>query len=229
MQKPYSLTIPEAIIFDMDGVIIDSKELVEEFWIKKFKQFNLDVPKDDFEERFHGRPARLIIEQEFQSLSKAERSAMEQEIKEYDSSVDRFKLIPGIDTFLQKCKQSDIPIALVTSALPPKVKVMKTSLGFDPGFITEITANRVEKGKPNPECYTLALNELESDPEKVIVFEDSVSGVQAAAGAHAIVIGVNEPHMHATLIQNGAVNAIQNFESAVIDLPKKSIRLTAHE
>jgi len=227
MKNGFSITIPGAIIFDMDGVIIDSKELVESFWIEKFTQFNLDVPEENFEERFHGRPARLIIDQEFPSLSKAQRTVMEREIKEYDSSVEQFDLIPGIEIFLRQCKKEDIPIALVTSALPPKVNVMKKSLGFDPGFFTEVTADRVENGKPNPECYNLALREMGVAPNNAVVFEDSVSGVQAAAGSNATVIGVNEPHMHTSLKQNGASNTIRNFTEAIIDSDESSLHFTS--
>jgi HAD superfamily hydrolase (TIGR01509 family) len=227
MKNGFSVAIPGAIIFDMDGVIIDSKELVESFWIEKFRQFNLDVPKENFEERFHGRPARLIIDQEFPSLSEAQRTVMEREIKDYDSSVEEFDLIPGIEIFLRRCKKEDIPIALVTSALPPKVNVMKKSLGFDPGFVTEVTANRVENGKPDPECYNLALREMGIAPNNAVVFEDSVSGVQAAAGSNATVIGVNEPHMHASLKQNGASNTIKNFTQAIIDSDESSIHFTS--
>lgn len=227
MENRFSVAIPGAIIFDMDGVIIDSKELVESFWIEKFTQFNLDVPKENFEERFHGRPARLIIDQEFPFLSEAQRTVMEREIKEYDSSVEEFDLIPGIEIFLRRCKKEDIPIALVTSALPPKVNVMKKSLGFDPGFVTEVTADRVENGKPNPECYNLALREMGVAPNNAVVFEDSVSGVQAAAGSNATVIGVNEPHMHASLKQNGASNTIRNFTQAMIDSDESSLHFTS--
>jgi len=227
METPFSLAIPEAIIFDMDGVIIDSKELVESFWIEKFTQFNLDVPTQNFEERFHGRPARLIIDQEFDSLSEADRDSMEREIKQYDASVEHFNLIPGISSFLQQCMSRNIPIALVTSALPPKVTVMKKSLGFDPGFVTEVTANRVENGKPNPECYNLALHELRIESKNAIVFEDSVSGVQAAVGSNAQVIGVNEPQMHTHLKQNGATNVIRNFMSAIVDSDTASIHFTS--
>lgn len=227
MKNGFSIAIPGAIIFDMDGVIIDSKEMVESFWIEKFRQFNLDVPKENFEERFHGRPARLIIDQEFPFLSEAQRTVMEREIKEYDSSVEEFDLIPGIEIFLRRCKKEDIPIALVTSALPPKVNVMKKSLGFDPGFVTEVTANRVENGKPDPECYNLALREMGIAPNNAVVFEDSVSGVQAAAGSNATVIGVNEPRMHASLKQNGASNTIRNFTQAIIDSDESSIHFTS--
>lgn len=226
MQNRFSVISPEAIIFDMDGVIIDSKELVESFWIEKFRQFNLDIPKKNFEERFHGRPARLIIDQEFSTLPKTERAAMEQEIKEYDSSVEKFNLIAGITSFIHQCGKSEIPIALVTSALPPKVDIMKRSLGFDPDFVTEVTADRVKKGKPNPECYILALNELGVSPQNSVVFEDSVSGVQAAAASNATVIGVNEASMHATLIQHGASNVISDFMAAAIDSDKPSLHFT---
>jgi len=227
MENTFSFPNTEAIIFDMDGVIIDTKEMVEHFWINKFKEHNLDVPKNNFEERFHGRPSQLIIKQEFSSLSKAEQSAMEEEIKEYDSNLNDFTLIPGIQAFLQQCKDARIPIALVTSALPPKVEVMKNSLSLDPDFVTEVTADRISNGKPNPECYNLALHELDTDPGNVIVFEDSISGVQAAAGSNANVIGVNEPHLHEILLKNGASHAVRNFENAIIHSDKALLRLTS--
>lgn len=223
MNNTFSLSFPDAVIFDMDGVIIDTKEMVESFWIKKFEQFNLEVPEENFEERFHGRPARLTIDREFSFLSEAERTAMEQEIDEYDSSADQFKLIPGIEPFMRSCMDRGLPIALVTSAMPPKVKVMKKSLSFDPPFKTEVTANRIKHGKPNPECYNLALKELGMAPDNVIVFEDSVSGVMAAAGSNARVIGVNEPHMHDKLLQSGAIRVIRNFKSASVDSGKQSL------
>lgn len=206
-----------AIIFDMDGVIIDSKELVESFWIEKFDQFNLPVPTEKFEERFHGRPGRLIIDNEFSSLTEHQRSEMEKEIKEYDSSVTTFQLIPGIEIFLQRCIDINLPIALVTSALPPKVDRMLSSLSLDPPFRTIVTADRVKNGKPNPECYRLAIAELEIEPEEAVVFEDSISGAQAALAAGATVIGVNESHMIDPLQETGTAFVIENFDSVKID------------
>lgn len=206
-----------AIIFDMDGVIIDSKELVESFWIERFRQYNLPVPTEKFEERFHGRPGRLIIENEFPSLTEHQRSEMEREIKEYDSSATGFQLIPGVENFLQHCIDINLPIALVTSALPPKVNRMISSLSLTPPFETIVTADRVKNGKPNPECYRLAITEMNIKPTQTVVFEDSISGAQAALAAGATVIGVNAPHMIAPLQNTGATFVIENFDSIHID------------
>lgn len=206
-----------AIIFDMDGVIIDSKELVESFWIEKFNQYNLPVPTDHFEERFHGRPARLIIDEEFSALSQKKRSEMKQEIKKYDASASDFKLISGIEHFLSSCIEQNIPIALVTSALPPKVKRMISSLILNPSFKTIVTADRVENGKPDPECYSLAIKEMGIKPERAIVFEDSISGTISANTAGASVIGVNEPHMSGSLRDAGADFVIENFKGVTVN------------
>jgi HAD superfamily hydrolase (TIGR01509 family) len=227
MQNRFSFDNPDAIILDMDGVIIDTKEMVELFWIEKFKEHNLTVPEENFEERFHGRPARLVIDEEFSVLSENKRDAMEQEIKLYDSSVDQFTLIPGIEEFMRKCRVAGFPLALVTSAMPPKVEVMKGSLSINPEFSTVVTADRITHGKPNSDCYWLALRELGVSPERAIVFEDSVSGVQAAAGTGVTVIGVNEQHMEASLKQSGATAVIRNFLSATIDSNSSSIHFTA--
>jgi beta-phosphoglucomutase-like phosphatase (HAD superfamily) len=104
---------------------------------------------------------------------------------------------------------------------------MKKSLSFYPPFVTEVTADRINHGKPNPECYNLALKELGVAPEHVIVFEDSVSGVRSAAGSNATVIGVNELHLQAALLENGAVNVIQNFKSATVDSNQQSLHFTS--
>lgn len=104
-------------------------------------------------------------------------------------------MIPGVERFLKQCSENGIRIDLVTSALPGKVDRMLAGLSYPSPFEVMVTANMVEKGKPNPECYLLAAENMKVNPQKMPVFEDSVSKMEAASGAGATVVGIKENKM----------------------------------
>lgn len=216
----------KAILFDMDGVIIDTKELVESFWIKKMEFHGVTIDDEYFETRVHGRPSRLIIDELFSELPEKERINMEHECIEYDSSQTNFTIVPGVEQLLNQLVLYDIPFGLVTSAMPPKVDVMLNSLSLSSPFQTIVTANLVKNGKPNPECYLLGAEKLGVPSEKVLVFEDSVSGVKAAQNSGATVIGVNESEMAPLLKNAGAIKTIKDFSEVNFNQTKMAIELS---
>lgn len=83
-------------------------------------------------------------------------------------------------------------------------------------FQTIVTANLVQKGKPDPECYLLGAERLDIPIKKVLVFEDSISGVKSASRAGATVVGVNEPHIGPVLTEAGAVDVIPDFTNTTL-------------
>ena len=214
----------KAIVFDMDGVIINSKHHVEAFWLKKLDEYGINIPDEEREERFHGRPARPTVNDLFADLSEETREKIIRECAEYDASVESYPMIPGVDDFIRHCVESRIRIGLVTSALPGKVERMLAGLSVSNPFECMVTADRVENGKPDPECYLLAAKEIGINPEKMVVFEDSVSGVKAP-DAGATVIGVNEEHLVRSLKDAGAVEVHNDFRMAEIESVKKGIRI----
>jgi beta-phosphoglucomutase-like phosphatase (HAD superfamily) len=206
----------DAILFDMDGVIIDSKEEVEAFWFEKMELYGVDVDKEYLETKVHGRPARPIIDELFPELSAKERIILDRECTEYDASQGSFTIVPGVERLIEKLLHLNFTCGLVTSALPPKVDKMLSSLSVRSPFQTIVTANLVQKGKPDPECYLLGAEQLDVPIEKVLVFEDSVSGVKAASRAGATVVGVNEPHIGPMLTEAGAVDVIPDFTNTTL-------------
>jgi HAD superfamily hydrolase (TIGR01509 family) len=206
----------EVIIFDMDGVIINSKEHVEEFWLEKLNEYGIEIPKDEREERFHGRPARPTVNDLFADLSVETREEIIKKCGEYDASIEEYPMIPGVEQLLEECMEHDVRIGLVTSALPGKVDRMLAGLSFSNPFEVMVTADLVDNGKPDPECYLLAAEKMEVNPQKLIVFEDSVSGVQAASGAGATVVGVNENRLTDALLKSGAVSVQPDLRNAKI-------------
>ncbi len=212
----YNSSPYEAIIFDMDGVIINSKDHVEEFWLQKLDQYGIEIPEEEREERFHGRPARPTVNDLFADLPKETREKIIKECGEYDASIESYPMIPGIEQLLKQCTENGIRIGLVTSALPGKVDRMLAGLSIPSPFEVMVTANLVENGKPDPECYLLAAKKLDVNPQKIIVFEDSVSGVQSASAAGATVVGINEDNVAKALITVGATTVQPDLEEAQI-------------
>lgn len=206
----------EAVIFDMDGVIINSKDHVEQFWLQKLDEYGIEIPEDEREERFHGRPARPTVNDLFAPLSKDEREEIIKECGEFDASIETYPMIPGVEQLLKKCSDNGVRMGLVTSALPGKVDRMLAGLSFSSPFDVMITADLVENGKPNPECYLLAAEKLGVDPETMIVFEDSVSGVKAASGAGATVVGINKDGLTQVLLSEGAISVQPDLKAAKI-------------
>lgn len=201
----------------MDGVIINSKDYVEEFWLRKLDEHDIHIPETEREERFHGRPARPTVNDLFAELTKEARERIIEECAVNDASIETYPMIPGVDDFINQCVEKGIRIGLVTSALPGKVDRMLDGLSADQPFEVIITANLVSNGKPDPECYLMAAEKMGFDPGKVIVFEDSVSGVKAASTAGATVIGVNEDKLAGSLKEAGAVLVQQDFKECVIE------------
>ncbi|NBC67138.1 MAG: HAD-IA family hydrolase [Bacteroidetes bacterium] len=206
----------KAVIFDMDGVIINSKDHVERFWLQKLGEYGIEIPEDEREERFHGRPARPTVNDLFASLSKDKREEVIKECGEFDASIETYPMIPGVERLLKKCSDHGVRLGLVTSAMPGKVDRMLEGLSFSSPFEVMITADLVEEGKPNPECYLLAAWKLGVDPENMIVFEDSVSGVKAASGAGATVVGINEEGLTQALLSEGAISVQPDLNAAKI-------------
>jgi beta-phosphoglucomutase len=121
--------------------------------------------------------------------------------------------VKGAVAFLHSLKKQDIPTALVTSGDQWKVSEVTNQLGIDGMFTAQVTVNDIRRGKPHPECYLLAAQYLQKPPEQCIVFEDSISGVQAAVASRALCIGIGPSSMASSLLQAGACYVVPDFTS----------------
>jgi len=210
----------------MDGVIINSKDHVEAFWLEKLNEHGIHVPEEEREKRFHGKPARPTVNDLFAELDESTREQIIKECAVYDASIESYPMISCVDAFIKQCVEAEIRIGLVTSALPGKVERMLAGLSLTTNpFEVMVTADLVTNGKPDPECYLLAAKKMEIDPGKMIVFEDSVSGVKAASDAGATVLGINEPQLAEPLFDSGAQNLLPDFENQQIKVENGELRL----
>lgn len=178
----------KAVLFDMDGVLVDSEQYICQAAIQMFREHGLNVRPDDFtpfvgkgENRYLGGVAEkynFLIDIE---RDKARTYAIYEEIT-------RGKLapLPGVHDFLKACKKRKLKIAVATSADYIKMHINLQSIGLNEEYF-DATVNglEVEHKKPAPDIFLAAAKKMAVDPTSCLVVEDAVSGVQAAKAAGA--------------------------------------------
>ncbi|TNF65855.1 MAG: hexitol phosphatase HxpB [Gammaproteobacteria bacterium] len=188
--------MPFAVIFDMDGVIIDSEPLWRKAEIEIFKQIGLNLTDDQCRET-KGLRMDLMVNYWYQkaatpSISKSEIAAsLIQRVSQliYNSA----NPMPGLITLMQQLKSHNIVMGLCSSS---PLKLIETVINqFDiKQFLTVYHSGESETyAKPHPQCYLTTAKLLEFKPQDCIVFEDSTTGAIAAKAASMKVIVVPEP------------------------------------
>jgi HAD superfamily hydrolase (TIGR01509 family) len=199
-----------AILFDMDGVVIDTHQAVTQFWLALAAEHGIQLSQADFQQHIYGCPMNHTFEVLFPHLNDQQRQAIFARLQDYEIRAT-YTAVPGVIAFLQALKQYSMPTALVTSADTWKVEVVKRQLDLVGLFATVVTIGEIRRGKPHPDGYLLAAQRLQQPPQRCLVFEDAVSGVQAAVAAGATCIGVRPPETAAALLEVGARHTISDF------------------
>ena len=192
-----------ALLFDMDGTIIDSTEAVEKFWRNLGKEIGVDG--DYILQTSHGRRTVDVLNihaphlVNWDYVLKAEGSIP----KNYGNDVVE---IPGSRALLEDLEKAGAPWAIVTSGTRPLVQgwldVMKLA---QPRYL--VTAEEVENGKPDPACYRLGAKRLgmeTRDPAELLVLEDAPAGVKAGKAAGFKVVALATTHHVEKLREAGA-------------------------
>ncbi|MEJ2050002.1 MAG: HAD family hydrolase [Calditrichota bacterium] len=125
------------------------------------------------------------------------------------------KPVDGLIRFLDQLESNRITRAIATSAPPGNVDFTLEYTGTKKYFDTIVNGDGVEHSKPNPEIYLKTANQIGFEPEKCVVFEDSLSGVESAHTAGCKVIGITTTHQREEF--NGTELVIDNFND--IGLP----------
>ena len=200
-----------AVIFDMDGVIIDSNPF-HKISLRQFcEKYGYHLSDQELVNKIYGRTNKDWIANLFGALTKEELSrygeekeALFREIYKNDISA-----LTGLPEFLERLKEKNIPIAIGTSAPRSNVDFVLSHTGLEKYFSVILDESNVEQGKPNPEIYLKVAAKLGFEPSRCIVFEDSLSGVESARRAGAKVVGVATTHLFEELNHTDFV--IQDF------------------
>ena len=181
-----------ALLFDMDGVIVDSTALHTEAWRVYLRELGMDV--EDIEGRMLGKHNADLVRDFFagHELSPetiyhhgARKEAMYREMLR---PVWEHHLVPGVVDFIRRHRQQ--PMAVGSNAEPANVKLVLELAGIRECFGAIVDGHQVSRPKPHPDVYLLAADLLGVHPERCIVFEDSATGIEAALAADMRVVGV---------------------------------------
>lgn len=185
----------EAVIFDMDGVLIDSENLHYNIEVELMKGFGADITLSvtneflgmRFEEYFTILKKRHGLEVSVEEIMQKHSVMAEKYYREI------FPAMPHVQEVLSLL-QERFSLAVVTSSRTDFAKAALGRLGLLPFFKVLVGAEDVTQGKPHPEPYLLASQKLGIQPENIVVVEDAINGFRAAKKAGMQVVGLKSTH-----------------------------------
>ncbi len=180
-----------AVIFDMDGVLVDSYNAHFESWLQTARAHGLDMTHQQFAETF-GRTTREIITALWGDSVSGDRVAEWDDQKElaYRQIIDAdFPAMHGATDLLESLEQAGVKMAIGSSGPPENVEIVLEHLGAD-RFAAAVTARDVTHGKPHPEVFLKAAGKLQIDPIDCGVVYHAPAGIQAARRAGMTAIGL---------------------------------------
>ncbi len=200
-----------ALIFDMDGVIVDSNPVHREAWVAFNRGYGLETTPAMLERMYGKRNDEIIGDYFGDGLGLEEvvaRSRAKEELyREMAGSRIEQMLLPGLRAFLDRYRA--VPMAVASNAEPENVAFVLDRAGLRPYFRVVVDGRQVIHPKPHPDVYLRAAALLEVAPANCIVMEDSPTGVAAAKAAGMRVIGVRTTYVN---LQGADWNA-DNFKS----------------
>lgn len=203
-----------AILFDMDGVLVDNMTYHMDAWRNFCKTYHIALTDEEINHYINGRIAREVLEYLFKkSLTTAEVASYSQEKEKiYQEHYKPYiKPTTGVIDFLQSMQSNGVIMAVATSAPPANVDFTLDGVGIKHFFSAVVDASFVERGKPDPQIYLTAAEKLKADPGSCIVLEDSLSGVQAGLNAGMKVVAISTTHTREELQQTQPHLIIRNF------------------
>ena len=204
--------MPIAVIFDMDGVIVDSNPYHKLAFHAFLKKYNIILTDEELKTKVFGHTNKSIMSYIFKddiSLEQSQHWADEKEAIFREMYKADIQPVQGLTSFLQTLKEQKIDTAVGTSAPLENLDFVLDALNIRKFFNVLLHSADVTQGKPHPEIYLKAASKLNVDPRHCVVIEDSLPGVQAGISAGMKVIGITTTHTPEELSNTHLV--IQNF------------------
>ncbi|HBB38322.1 MAG TPA: HAD family phosphatase [Candidatus Magasanikbacteria bacterium] len=191
------ITHCQAIIFDIDGTMIDNMPIHKHAWREFCARKNIVLTDDDFRNKVSGLRNDQICKNLFGddiSDEDIEAYAAEKEAVYREIYKPYIKEVPGLTNVLERLKEKNLKLAIATTAPKENRKFVLEALNMQDSFDIILGEEDVQKGKPNPEIYLKTAGLLKVDPTTCLVFEDSPVGVASAKNAGMTVVGITTSH-----------------------------------
>jgi len=172
--------------------MIDNMMVHHRAWQQKLKEYGIDWSLEEVHEKVHGVNVELLERLFGDRFTLAERIQIskEKEIAYRTIYQPEIKLIDGFQDFLDAAKLANIPMAIATAAPPDNAYFVLENLPISHYFKALFHSDDVTKGKPDPEVFELAADALGLPLQDCLIFEDSLTGAEAAhrAGSSAVIL-----------------------------------------
>lgn len=183
----------KALIFDMDGVILNSMPMHIAIWKKIFQKRKLPKLTLKEFEKYNGTSTKEIAEKIIKKYNLKEKpdDIVKEKRKIEEKMMDKkIRLFPDALPSIKKLRKSGYKLAIATSAMPPMVRYVRKRFKLQKYFDTIVYSAQVKHSKPAPDLFLLASKKLEIKPEYCAVVEDALNGIEAAnkAGMTSIAI-----------------------------------------
>lgn len=177
----------KALLFDLDGTLIDSEFFHYECWNEILEEYNVSLTYQDWLATYAGVPLPVNAKN---LLEKYNINAVLEDvvIRRENLTLERLKtkdvnLMPHVTEFLDYFYNKGLTMALVTSSPRKDVEAVFERNGLDKYFSLVITRTEVTKSKPDPESYNICCQKLNIPKAYCLVFEDTINGVKSAVAA----------------------------------------------
>lgn len=190
----------KAVIFDMDGTIVDSEPIYERTNKKIYQEYGLDLTEQDYE-RHLGSNLKDIwrdILERYQVKEEYAHYKIEDFMEEHIHSsyqalaeADDLELMPGIKEWFNFLKDHGYQMIIASSSYEPVVEYIYQRFNLDQYMAGYVDGNAIENGKPAPDIFLKAAEKLNLEPQECVIIEDSENGVNGAYQAGAKVVGFN--------------------------------------
>lgn len=224
---------PYGVIFDLDGVLIDSHDQHERSWFQLADEIGKSLTKDQFKESFGMRNV-MAIPDVFQWAAPDDLATIaalgdrKEELYRDLLAADGIAPLSGVVALLESLTAAGIPFSLGSSTSRKNIEVCFATTGLDRFFGPRYTgAEDVSRGKPHPDVFLDAAVKISRDPARCLVVEDAHVGVEAGHAAGMKVLAVTTTHPRASFANSGVSHVVASLTEVDADLVVTLLSATA--
>lgn len=205
--------IIKTILFDFDGVVVDSEKLHLRALGEVLHNHGISYP-DDLLNDFVGKNDSLFYQYVIDNLNSSYELdyLLKQKNKIFDKIVRELQPIDGFLDFIDVVIRKNIPRAIVTSSSGETLKMVSEIFPFQNYFDIVVCEEDTTRHKPHPEPYLLALERTDGEKETTLIIEDSANGIKAGKSAGCIVFGLTTSLPRKSLLEAGADKVFDSYQ-----------------
>ncbi len=208
----------DAVLFDMDGVIVDSEPIHEASLLELYAARGWAVADPRFRS-FKGRTAADVFGDLARVTGTAAADITADKRVRYDALFARDgRLVPGVGAVLGALTARGVPLALATSGHRAEVEAVFARFGIGTYFAATVAGEDVTRSKPHPEPYLRAAAALGADASRCLVVEDTIHGVASGVASGATVAAITGTFPAAELMDAGAAWTFDTFADFAVRL-----------